>query len=45
MSRTKSTTGLEPNVAEAYARREDLLQSLLVINRGDPNGTDLSPTA
>lgn len=37
MSRTEPNPDLETKLTEAYARREDLLQSLLAVNGGDPN--------
>ena len=37
MSEFKPTTDVETQLNEARARREDLRQSLLAINGGDPN--------
>lgn len=37
MTRTESNPDRETTLTEAYARREDLLQSLLAMNGGDPN--------
>ena len=37
MSRSDSTPDEANRLTEAYARRDDLMQSLLAMNGGDPN--------
>jgi len=37
MSQSKPTSDAEARLSRAYARRDDLMQSLLTMNGGDPN--------